>query len=499
MRYGLQRLRCIREGARSITAFLSRAMLLLIVSVASIHVSADDQILDYFFDEIKLTDGTSKRNFNQLKAQLNGGSSNRAIELAEELINDNEVYAETHPIRFGKLLANLGMLLSDGGQYVDGLASLDVALDMIEQRANPYSATVQKVTLARGITQLNLDKFDEAEESFRRAQHIAHRTSGVYTPDQLEIIHYLTRLKLSQGRYMDADKEQEFNLRISEQAYGKDSEEIVPVLLNLGAYFASRGDMLPLNSSPDFRYYRDSLFRQSFSLYNRSIDIIEANYGIADLRLVEPLRGLARARLLQNTNRGAAEDALERALSIVESNPDTDVPDRVMAMIHLADMYTITGDARARKIYMQAWNAMQQDETQAQLSAEIFGTPTRLYPEVTGVLYLARRPDAALEGDVELYIDIAYSVRADGKVTDIRMIDKNVPNSQVRFMRSQLAATRFRPRIMNGELVPTENLMIHQTYQVAGETSSVNTNIDLNQIGRKSVLVPENEIPQLAR
>ncbi len=477
----------------------TRALLLLVATLTCVTSNADDQILDYFFDEIKLSDEASKRNFNRLKAQLDGGSSERAIELAEELVNDNEAYAQTHPIRFGKLLGNLGMLLSDSGQYVDGLASLDVALDMIELRANPYSSTVQKVTLARGITQLNLNDFEQAEESFRRAQHIAHRTSGVYTPNQLEIIHYLTRLKLSQGKYMDADQEQEFNLRISEQAYGKDSEEIVPVLLNLGAYFASRGDMLPLNSSPDFRYYRDSLFRQSFSLYNRSIDIIEANHGVSDLRLVQPLRGLARARLLQNTNRGASEDALERALSIVEGNPDTDVPDRVMAMIHLADMYTITGDVRAKKIYIRAWDAMQLDETQARLSAEIFGTPTRLYPEAAGILYLARRPDAALDGAVELYIDVAYSIRADGKVNDIRMIDKNVPNSQVRFMRSQLAATRFRPRIMDGELVPTKDLMIHQTYQVVGEANNVNTDIDLDQIGRKTWLVPENKLPQLTR
>ena len=58
---------------------------------------------------------------------------------------------------------------------------------------------------------------------------------------------------------------------------------------------------------------------------------------------MEPLNDLANARLMQLTNRKAATDALERAFQIIEANPDTDLPDRIMAMIRLADMYTIVG------------------------------------------------------------------------------------------------------------------------------------------------------------
>ncbi len=54
-----------------------------------------------------------------------------------------------------------------------------------------------------------------------------------------------------------------------------------------------------------------------------------------------------------------------------------------------------------------------------------------------------------------------------GRVTNLELLDKNVPNAQVRNLRSRLSATRFRPRIIDGELVATDNLMIHQTYRVA--------------------------------
>jgi hypothetical protein len=59
-------------------------------------------------------------------------------------------------------------------------------------------------------------------------------------------------------------------------------------------------------------------------------------------------------------------------------------------------------------------------------------------------------------------------------------VDKNVPNEQFRYMRDQLTETRFRPRIFDGELVSTENLMIHQTFQVIGDRP-VKSDISVNQ------------------
>ena len=479
-----------------IQAFLRKSiqMGIMLLPLWSGITSAQENVLDYFFDELTFNDQTSRRQYEQIQIQLRNGQFEPAKQAAENLVANNIGLAESDPTLYGKLLANLGILLSSQGHYLEAMEALDPGLEFIEAKANRFSTTLMNVIMARGLTQSELDYFEEAEESFRRAQHISHRVGGVYTPEQLQIINYITRLNLRQGKLLDADREQEFNLRISEQAYGKDSEELLPILRRLGAYFASRGQMIPLSDVPDFRYYRDSLFRQSINFYRRAIKIIEDNYGVNDLRLVEPLRGLANARLLQITNRSASEAALERALSIVDSNPDTDLPDRVKAMIRLADMYTITGDRRAPAIYLQAWEMMQEDTVYRQLSAEIFGTPTRLHPEVSGVLYLARKPDAAMKEDVELYIDVAYSVRANGRVTNIHLLDKNVPNAQVRYMRTRLAETRFRPRILNGELVATDNLMIHQTFEVI-DSGPVESNVTIERYDKRSLLIPDNEIP----
>ena len=142
------------------------------------------------------------------------------------------------------------------------MQALDVSIQSIEDASNPYTFTLKKITMARGLVQTRLRLFEEAEESFRRAQHITHRIGGVYSPDQLEVLRHLTRLNLKQGNLIDADREQEFSLRVSEQVYGENSEELLPVLQRLGAYFASRGSMFSLSSGPDFRYFRDQQHAQ---------------------------------------------------------------------------------------------------------------------------------------------------------------------------------------------------------------------------------------------
>jgi hypothetical protein len=123
---------------------------------------------------------------------------------------------------------------------------------------------------------------------------------------------------------------------------------------------------------------------------------------------------------------------------------------------------------------------MENDPAYDELRAEIFGTPTRLYPEATGVLRLTRKPDAVTTQDIELFIDVSYSVKANGRVGDFQLVDKNVPNEQVRFIRNRLAASRYRPRILDGELVSTENLMIHQIFQVVDDLP-VGSDVSINQ------------------
>lgn len=444
--------------------------ILLLCCMSSSHAS--EHYLDYLFREPALRNEAVQREFNGIMSSLDEREYESAHEQIELLFDHLDI--EIDQVTYGQLLADRGIVNAVIGKHQEGIDWLSLGIEAVESVAGPYDGLLIEMLVVLGLINQDLNEFEAAEEAMRRAQHIAHRHGGVYTKEQLPILDHLTNIHQAQGLIFSADREQRFNLKISEQVYGGDSEEIVPILERLGHYFASRGDSIPSFTPSVSRselqaftqQYRASLFRESIDLFERAIRILEDSYGPNDLRLVEPLQGLARARLLQRAAYRYAENAMERIVGIVESNPSTDLADRARAIVALGDTYTLTSDHRAAEKYLEAWQLLAQDEDHTDLQNELFGTPTRLYPEVVKPMVLEHQPYSTEPG-IPLFADLEFTVVKSGRVASVKVVDANVPNEDRTLLRSTMRASRYRPRIADGEIVETEGLMLHQTYQVA--------------------------------
>ena len=388
-----------------------------------------------------------------------------AITLSQDLLDSANPLRDTDPSIYGQVMINHGILRVAAGEYQLGLSIIERGMEFLEARTNPFDEILINSIMAKGICQLLLGSFTDAEDTFRRAQHLTHRNKGVYNKEQLPMVSYLAATNLRQRNSLAADQQQRFSLKVAEQSYGPNSIEILPTLTKLGSYFASRGDTISLAAVTELRLLRNILFKDSVNLYQRAIDIIELNYGVNDLRLLTPLRGLASARMLEITQRRYAEAALLRSLEIVDSNPNSDLTDRTQAIVDLGDFYIIISDERARETYLSAWTILQETPETQQLASYLFDSPVRLYPRNPDFLYLERTPDGVTTGD-ELFVNLQYDVSPNGHVREIEIIDKNVPNKGVRLLRQVLRASRYRPRIHNGELVSTEALEVRQLFAV---------------------------------
>ena len=402
--------------------------------------------------------------YDRIVVHARNAEFDNALELSEALLELSEKSISEEPVVYGKLKINHGIIQSASKLYDLALISIEDGLEIMETRKNPFSTDITKAMMAKGITEYTLQLTEDAEDSFRRAQHVMHRNQGVYAAKQLDVINWITRTHLKSERSESADREQKFSLRVAEKAYGPDSLKMIPHLSRLGAYFANRGSTIPPMLHSTERLKRDLLFKSAIDMYERAVIIIEDNYGENDARLVDPLRGLAKARMLQFTNRRYAEAPLIRSLSIVESNPNADIGDRARAMVDLGDLYTILADDKAEEVYKNAWDMLQGDEQSRMVADRLFGAPTRLYPRSDGVLYLDRQPDVGRGSP--LFVTLEYTVNSNGKVGPIKVTGKNVPNEQVRLLRQRIKHTKFRPRIDDGELVDTPGLTYYQPYQV---------------------------------
>ena len=447
-----------RNNKRTLGSFFGLALLLLAV----LPLQAADSITNYFFRTISAPSLTQQN--SALMAALDSERYEDAMSLSQGLVGMAESDQTIDKLSYARVLSNAAILDAVGGDRNNAILRTGLAIELIEA-SDPFHPDLLNILMVKSYTHNAEDMHLSAEDDLRRAQHIAHRMEGVYSKKQIPIIESIVSIKLTRGEYRNADQEQRFNLKVSEQAYGIAGEELMPTLERLGAYFADRGSSISLNTNQDDRLYRDRLFRESTRMLERSIKIIEDKYGAADLRLLLPLKGLSRTKYLQGYGRIHAKRPMERALEIVKNDPATDTIDQVRAMVDLADLYTITSDIRGSALYLEAWQLLAEEEAYAELRYELFGRPHRLKPEVPIAPVLARQPVEVEKGN-ELYVDIQYDIREDGKVRNARVLDGNVPNADRKMMRDFVTGMRFRPRITDGELQITEGMSLHQTYRV---------------------------------
>ena len=457
-------------------------LLLVIELFGSSGALAGEGYFDYFFRQPGFAGGKLAVGFTQVLANIDRRNYKAADQLMDRIVaklDEDKIDASVR----ARLLADAGILkavVSGGDQ---AMPLLDQSINTVELSSGPFSALLYNMLMAEGMIHLDARDFSAAEESFRRAQHILHRQNGVYTRKQLPVLEQLTDIDQLQGTLLDADREQRFYLRISERAYGANGENLVPALEKVGAYFANRGDGLPVFASlasananaivyddwlkgkisgQDVRSFRTSMFDESVGMYERAIKILEDKYGPDDLRLVEPLKGLSEARLLERSHTNLSEDAMERAVKIVESNPATDVEDRIKVLVSLGDLYTITSDSRAHDRYLEAWGLLHQHPELGKLQNQLFGAPRRLFPEARTIT-VHRRP-METPANAPLYADIQFSVSPDGTPQKVQVIDGNIgygDQSEIkRYFRSKV---RYRPRIVEGQFVTTPGLVFHQT------------------------------------
>lgn len=445
---------------------LTLALSLLISIGVILPATAADSIANYFFQEIA-NEPLQDVNRSMIDA-FQAERYEEALRLSDQVTQIAEQDQTIDKMSFARALSNAAILQALGGQRGRAILQATKAIEVIED-TDPFHPDLLNILMVKSYTHSAEDMYLEAEDTLRRAQHIAHRQDGVYTRRQLPIIESLAGIKVAQGEYRDADQEQRFNLKVSEQAYGAGSEELMPTLDRLGVYFADRGSSIPLSTIQEDRLYRDRLFREATDMFERSIQIIEDKYGDTDLRLLAPLKGLSRTKYLQGYGRVHAERPMERALDIVRSNPGTDEADHARALVQLADLYTTTSDNRASKLYKEAWVLLANHEASDDLRYELFGRPVRLVPEVPVQPVLFRHPVEVEEGN-ELFVDIQYDIREDGRVRNAQVIDGNVPNAERKLMRDFVSTMRFRPRMLDGELQTTEGMLLHQTYRVRERT-----------------------------
>jgi tetratricopeptide (TPR) repeat protein len=428
-----------------------------------------------------VTDSDRVSVYRDFLTQFNSKQYGAAQPLAEKLVQLTEQQYGADEIQLATPLSNLGTVHLRLGNYPAAIENFRRSLNILQAKST-MADRAQIVPLhGLGVSLLRTHDPESAVVALKRAADLSRNTDGLYNINQVEFIDALVDAYASTGRYVEADKESQYALRIEEAAYGHNSVKLVGRLDKVARWFEA-----------DRRYTSER------NVYERSLTILQKAGGDNDLRRVAPLRGIARSFRLEafygtegadnsatfnSGNNGAqsftegtsqrrGETSLTTALAIIDANNPVDNIARGAVLSDLGDWYLIQNQARrAYDNYAEAWTSFSAGgDTRYLERPRVLATR----PSISSVDRSQLDPTESQVKDVELH----FTVDRDGRIDNVTSPTVDVPDAIVKSSIASMRRGRFAPRIENGAAVPTENfvyvekVLIRVTNPEGGSTSS---------------------------
>lgn len=419
------------------------------------------------------------------------------------------------------------LIISCGAVSATLLTEHDYAeiITKIEEEKGQYAKELidPNINLARIYAETG--RFDMAEESLRKAQHYSHRNDGVYTMRQLEIIDLLFNLNLATGKIDHAEKQQVFSLLVSQHNIAEDSPDLLPALLKRarwqfesGQYQDSRQTLdgareiiVTHFGENDPRLVEvlklEARTRQLQGLccaekpLKQALKIIEAHPELND-EYSFILFSLGDAYLISRKP-GLAQHMYHQAIVHQKSTtPDEEIGSEI-APKPIPMYREITRHSPHKRIFKPRQNSFEssrpyqralmdrpnleevdefaffvipyddhqydirmpegrQRQTGNGSIRQLIGEPIQFE---LGYLQTNLPSSYTSEGKLnEVFIHLNLSVMANGRATNLEITESNAPAKLNQLLKRVLAQSRFRPRLMDGKAVDTDNIEFVQTF-----------------------------------
>lgn len=354
----------------------------------------------------------------------------------------------------------------------------------LERRYGPFHPQLAEALTGLGLVQQERGEYGAALETFRRALQIVRVNEGLHSPGQLDELERIIELQTALGDWEGLDDGYHYLYWVHRRSWGEDDPRLVQVLERLGRWHLQA---LKLGAGENPLGHAT----EAVVAFGRAVAIAERAYGTRDRRLVAPLYGLALAslrvagyaqadlqstwshlhtsgrrldldfelerlqRLLADSYR-TGRDALEQVAAIYAESPDPSPLDQATALGYLGDWYLLF-DRRndARETYASAYHVLRSAGLPDMDVDAVFAEPR---PALALDVPL---PEGASESAAtRTRVVVSFDVNSSGSPRNIQVLEIEPAGRSdlARRAKQRLAATRFRPRLVDGQPVGVERL-----------------------------------------
>jgi hypothetical protein len=415
-------------------------------------------------------------------SQIERKDWDQAILAAERLIEAARLNSNQAPLELARALTLLGNVQIASANYLAAEAAYSEALQILESRVVPTSDKLLDPLRGMGYTLANAGKDEAAVPYMERALLVSRRTHGLFNMNQQGILRQLAASFVKLRRYVDAEQQMQYLVRVGEHTYGAKDPRMAGVFGILGDFYMQTG-----------------LIASARDSYRQALELVERKLGRGDLATVEPLRALAdsyrRELFLSHYGIRAAaerqggvsdpqldakslnprylnaegERALKRALKTLESSPTKPTILLFDTLLDLGDWYMIKSEPdEALPYYRRAYGLLDQLDPQYNSTARAkLSFPVQLYyPIPTAATRNLGLPADSIE---ERFVHMVFTVAADGSVHDEQVVEENASARQVSETINAIRAARYRPKFVNGEPAATDDVSLRQVFRLRRE------------------------------
>jgi tetratricopeptide (TPR) repeat protein len=411
---------------------------------------------------LAVTDADRIAVYKDFRSQFDARRYAEAQPLAEKLVQLTEQQYGNEELQLTNPLSNLATVHFKLGNFPLAIETYRRTLNILQAKSTLADRAQIAPLHGLGISLLGANDPEQAVVALKRAADLSRNTDGLYNLGQVEFIDALITAYAATGRWVEADKEAAYALRVEEAAYGRNSVKLLGRLDKYAQWFEA-----------------NRRFTSERAVYDRALNILTRAGTPNDPRRVEPLRGIARSFRLEafygiegadnastfnagangapvfadGTSQRRGESSLTTALAILDANSPVDMGARGMVLADLGDWYlTTNASRRAYEAYAEAWKALAAAGDTRHLERP---RVLAFRPSISSVDRSQLDPAEAVVRTVEL----RFTVDRDGRLDNVTSPTTDVPEAIVRNSIASMKRARYAPRIENGAAVPTENVV----------------------------------------
>lgn len=333
------------------------------------------------------------------------------------------------------------------------------AAERVDHVQTPTESSAQLLAQADALARAG--HHEEAIPLLQRAVTMMRSQYGVFDPRQQDALKALAGSLIEVGRVSEAQDFMIYRAHVAEKTYGEGSPKIIPALCDLGDFFSEIG------KAPEARM-----------TLNFALNIVGAKDSLTDPIIVAPLRGIARTYMRMMSYpatwlqpvwarghlKSEGEDALKRALRILDADPSATTPQtRIETLLQMGDWYQIQKSPHeALPYYQRAWQLIRATPSLSSSVSTALNVPLRVYYPTPGIV--AHVP-AQAEQARSYYVEVEFTVAADGSVTDERIVGHDTRDRYARDILNAVRASRFRPKFVDGQPVAAPAITYREAFR----------------------------------